>query len=184
MRIQINDCSLQLTQGDITQQNVDAIVNAANSQLAGGGGVDGAIHSAGGASIMEETDRRYPDGCETGQAVISSAGNLSCKYVIHTVGPVWNGGLRGESDLLRSAFQNSLTLAFEHHCDSLAFPAISTGVYGYPMDLAAQNSLMTVAEFLREHEAPSLVKFVLFDAGAYGAFSYALENIAAVAINW
>lgn len=184
MRIQIGECTLRLVQGDITQQDVAAIVNAANSLLAGGGGVDGAIHSAGGPSIMEETDRRYPSGCETGNAVISSAGHLSCKYVIHTVGPVWNGGLRGEADLLCSAFNNSLKLAVEHHCDSIALPALSTGVYGYPMDLAAQNSLMTVAEFLREHEAPKLVTFVLFDAGAYGAFSYALEKIAEVTKNW
>ena len=184
MRLQINDCTLQLVRGNLVEQDVDAIVNAANPQLAGGGGVDGAIHSAGGPSIMEETDRRYPHGCETGEAVITSAGNLLSQYVIHTVGPVWNGGLHGEADLLRSAYQNSLELAVEHHCETLAFPAISTGVYGYPVDLAAQISLMAVADFLREHEAPQLVRFVLFDAGAYGAFSHALENLAKVVKNW
>ncbi len=184
MKTQILNCTLQLVQGDLTDQKVDAIVNAANSSLAGGGGVDGAIHRAGGPSIMEETDARYPDGCETGNAVISSAGNLPCKFVIHTVGPVWQGGIRREPELLKSAYRNSLQLAVDHQCESVAFPAISAGVYGYPMDLAAAHALMSVAEFLREHEAPTLVRFVLFDSGAYGAFSHALENVVKIAQKW
>lgn len=184
MKIQIRNCALQLVQGDITTQEVDAIVNAANPQLAGGGGVDGAIHRVGGPAIMEETDQRYPDGCPTGQAVISAAGDLPCKYVIHTVGPVWNGGIRGEPDLLKSAYRSSLQLAVEHHCDSVAFPAISAGVYGYPLDLAAAHALTTVADFLRDEQAPGRVIFVLFDSGAFGAFANALENVAQIVNTW
>lgn len=178
MRITISSSQVQLIQGDIVSQNVDAIVNAANSRLAGGGGVDGAIHRAGGPTIMAETDRLYPNGCPTGSAVISSAGDLPCKFVIHAVGPVWQGGLDRESETLRSAYRKSLELAVENTCQSVAFPAISTGVYGYPIDLAAEHSLTEVVDFLREHEKPSLVRFVLFDAGAYGAYSRVLESIA------
>lgn len=184
MKLLILKSILQLVQGDITTQSVDAIVNAANSALAGGGGVDGAIHRVGGPSMMQETAERYPEGCETGKAVITSAGNLPCKFVIHAVGPVWRGGLRGEPDLLRSAYQNSLQLAVDNHCNSVAFPAISAGVYGYPRDLAAQHALTSVADFLRDHERPELIRFVLFDAGAYGAFSYALEKIAQTIKHW
>ena len=184
MRAQIHQCQIQLVQGDITGQQVDAIVNAANSQLAGGGGVDGAIHAVGGPSIMEETDRRYPDGCATGSAVISSAGDLPSQFVIHAVGPVWRGGLTGEPEKLRSAYRKSLELAVENHCQSIAFPAISTGVYGYPIDLAAEHSLEEVAEFLREHETPEKVLFVLFDAGAYGAFSRVLEKLMEKVKTW
>ena len=184
MKLEVAQCMIQLVQGDITKRDVDAIVNAANSRLAGGGGVDGAIHRAGGAAIMRETAEKYPDGCPTGEAVISTAGDLPCKFVIHTVGPVWKGGVRGEPDLLKSAHQNSLQLAGEHHCESVAFPAISAGVYGYPLDQAAEHSLRAVAEFLREHEAPSRVEFVLFDAGAYGAFSKALEDLEQITRSW
>lgn len=184
MKIQVADCTVELVRGDITTSEVDAIVNAANSALAGGGGVDGAIHRAGGSAIMQETSRLYPDGCPTGEAVISTAGNLPCQFVIHTVGPVWRGGLRGEPDLLKSAYRSSLQLAVDHHCQSVAFPAISTGVYGYPLDLAARHSLTAIADFLREHEAPQLVQIVLFDAGAFGAFSHALEQIAEIVKGW
>lgn len=184
MKVTIRQSVLELSQGDITRQQVDAIVNAANSGLAGGGGVDGAIHRAGGSDIMEETGRRYPQGCVTGSAVISGAGRLPARFVIHAVGPVWHGGQSGEAELLAGAYRRSLELAEEHSCASVAFPAISTGVYGYPMDLASRVALTTVKQFLTDQGQPELVRFVLFSAGAYGAFAAALEEIVASDRSW
>lgn len=178
MQIKIGNAVLELCQGDITLQEVDAIVNAANSRLAGGGGVDGAIHRRGGPSIMAETDSRYPQGCQTGSAVISTAGNLPAKYVIHAVGPVWNGGNRGEPDLLSSAYHHCLQLAVEHNCHSIAFPALSTGAYRYPIDQAAKTALSTTIAFLTQHNHPELVRFVLFDAATYRTFSEVLKESA------
>jgi O-acetyl-ADP-ribose deacetylase (regulator of RNase III) len=178
MKVEINEKTLELVQGDVTLQQVDAVVNAANSRLAGGGGVDGAIHRRGGRSIMAETDRKYPDGCPTGSAVISGAGDLEARYVIHAVGPVWHGGNRGEADLLAGAYRRSLELAVEHDCRSIAFPALSTGAYGYPIDQAARVALRTAIDFLEKEGKPELVRFVLFGEGAYGAFSAALEELA------
>jgi O-acetyl-ADP-ribose deacetylase (regulator of RNase III) len=172
-----NGAVVQLHQGDITLEKVDAIVNAANSRLAGGGGVDGAIHGGGGPEIMSDTLRRYPQGCPTGSAVISIAGRLTAKHVIHAVGPVWKGGGAGEAELLAGAHRRSLELAVEHDCRSVAFPAISTGVYGYPIDLASRTALTTVRDFLCEQGRPALVRFVLFGPGAYGAFAAALEEM-------
>ena len=172
-----NGAMIELHQGDITDEKVDAIVNAANSRLAGGGGVDGAIHRRGGPEIMDDTLRRYPEGCPTGSAAISAAGRLSARFVIHAVGPVWTGGNRGEPDLLAGAYLHSLNLAVEHDCRSVAFPAISTGVYGYPIDLASRTALTTVRGFLLTHGRPALVRFVLFGPGAYGAFAAALEEV-------
>ncbi len=177
MRIAINDQTIELCRGDIAAQQVDAIVNAANSRLAGGGGVDGAIHRRGGAAIMHETSARYPDGCSTGSAVISTAGNLAAKYVIHAVGPVWNGGGRREPELLAGAYRRSLELAAEHGCQSVAMPALSTGAYRYPMDQAARVALSTAAAFLKEHRRPALVRFVLFDETAYSAFAAAAAEV-------
>ena len=177
MKTIVNGSTLELHQGDITLEEVDAIVNAANSSLAGGGGVDGAIHRRGGPAIMAETDARYPDGCLTGSAAISTAGKLKAKFVIHAVGPVWSGGKRGEAELLASAYRRSLELAVENDCRSIALPALSTGAYRYPMDQAARVALRMAIEFLKEHKRPELVRFVLFDAGAYGAFSAALEEL-------
>ena len=177
MLVQFGPCRLELVQGDITDQEVDAIVNAANSRLAGGGGVDGAIHRAAGATLIEQTRQRYPEGCPTGSAVATDAGNLKAKHVFHAVGPVWRGGTQKEAELFTAAYQKCLELAVEHRCDSIAFPAISTGVYGYPLDLAAETSLNVVRDFLLEHELPKLVRFVLFDGGAYGAFAQVLENM-------
>lgn len=179
MQIHIGPCVIELVQGDITQQAVDAIVNAANARLAGGGGVDGAIHRAAGPALMQETAARYPQGCPTGSAVATSAGNLPAKYVFHAVGPRWAGGVRGEAELLRSAYESCLKLARAHGCASIAFPAISTGAYGYPVDRAALESLTVVRDFLREHEQPALIRFVLYDAGTYGAYARALEAMAA-----
>lgn len=178
MIVQFGSCRIELAQGDITAQHVDAIVNAANSRLAGGGGVDGAIHRVAGLTLMEETRAKFPDGCPTGSAVATSAGRLSVKFVFHAVGPIWRGGVAGESDLLASAYRRCLELAVEHSCRSIAFPALSTGAYGYPMDLAAERSLATVREFLFEHQKPELVRFVLFDGGSFGAFARALEAMA------
>jgi O-acetyl-ADP-ribose deacetylase len=179
MRVQIGPCTLELQQGNITAQEVDAIVNAANSQLAGGGGVDGAIHRRGGPTIMAETERLYPQGCPTGSAVISTAGNLSARFVIHAVGPVWRGGNSGEADFLSGAYRSCLELAVEHACETIAMPAISTGVYGYPVDLASRVTLSTVRDFLSEHERPRRVRLVLFSAGMLGAFAAALEELMA-----
>jgi O-acetyl-ADP-ribose deacetylase len=175
----INGRVLELALGDITAQDVDAIVNAANNSLAGGGGVDGAIHRAGGPAIMEETRRRYPDGCPTGSAVISGASKLRAKYVIHAVGPVWRGGQVGEEQLLASAYRTALELAAEHGCRSVALPALSTGAYRYPLDEAARIAINTAANFLKQLPADSplnLVRFVLFSADALTAFEQALDS--------
>ncbi|MCH7989584.1 MAG: macro domain-containing protein [Planctomycetes bacterium] len=177
MLVQFGPCRLELVQGDITFQEVDAIVNAANSRLAGGGGVDGAIHRAAGETLMGQTRQRNPDGCPTGSAVATDAGNLKAKHVFHAVGPVWRGGNEQEADLLKSAYEKCLELTVEHRCESIAFPAISTGVYGYPLDLAAETSLNVVRDFLLEYEQPKLVRFILFDGGAYGAYAQILENM-------
>lgn len=177
MKIKVIGQTVELVEGNIVEQRVDAVVNAANSRLAGGGGVDGAIHRSGGPSIMEETDRLYPEGCPTGSAVISGAGRLPAKFVIHAVGPVWSGGKSGDPELLAGAHRRSLELAVEHGCRSVAFPAISTGVYGYPLDLAADVALRTVISFLRENGRPELVRFVLFGRPAYDAFASKLAAL-------
>ena len=177
MRVEIGKTILELHQGDITLQETDAIVNAANCSLAGGSGVDGAIHRRGGPAIMAETDAQYPNGCPTGSAVISTAGNLPAKFVIHAVGPVWSGGRRGEPESLAGAYRRSLELAVEHGCRSIAFPALSTGAYRYPINLAAQTALSTAIDFLNKYGKPELVRFVLFDAAAYKTFAAELEEL-------
>ena len=177
MRVLIQGRILELHQGDITAEQVTVIVNAANARLAGGGGVDGAIHRHGGPSIMDETNHLYPDGCPTGSAVISRAGDLAAEYVIHAVGPVWSGGQQGESDLLASAYRTCLVLASEHHCSSIALPALSTGAYRFPMDRAARIALSTAIDYLDQRAEPERIRFVLFDGGAYGAFAAALEEL-------
>ena len=176
MIVTIEGRQLELCQADITDQSVDAIVNAANASLAGGGGVDGAIHRKGGPSIMQETDQRYPDGCPTGSAVISKAGDLSAKYVIHAVGPVWCGRSE-DAELLRAAHSACLKLADEHQCRSIAFPAISTGVYGYPIGQAAEIALGCCREFLSQPSSIELIRFVLFDSSAYQTFAQTLEKL-------
>jgi O-acetyl-ADP-ribose deacetylase (regulator of RNase III) len=168
MDVKVNKGMLSLVQGDITQEETEVIVNAANSRLAGGAGVDGAIHQAGGPSIMDEC--RKIGGCPTGQAVITSGGNLKAKHVIHTVGPIYRGGAAGEALLLRSAYLESLKLATARKIKSIAFPAISTGVYSYPLAEAAHIALKTAVDYLREHEDIELIRFVLFDRGTYETF--------------
>lgn len=160
---------MKLIKGDITKLGVDAIVNAANTSLLGGGGVDGAIHRAGGPIILEECKqiRAKRGGCEVGEAVITKAGNLPAKFVIHTVGPVWRGGKDKEEALLASAYQSSLALALEHKLSSIAFPNISTGIYRFPKDLAADIAISTVKEFLSANNASIEVTFVCFDDENY-----------------
>jgi O-acetyl-ADP-ribose deacetylase (regulator of RNase III) len=156
---------IQLVQGDITKQSVSAIVNAANSSLLGGGGVDGAIHRAGGPAILEECRaiRARQGGCKTGEAVITTGGRLPTGHVIHTVGPVWSGGHKGEPELLAHCYRNSLRLAKENQLESVAFPSISTGIYGYPKPEAAAVALREVRQWLDAHEWPQQVVFVVFD---------------------
>jgi len=156
---------IQVLQGDITKLSVDAIVNAANSSLLGGGGVDGAIHRIGGKQILEECKKiRAKQGeCKTGEAVITTAGNLPSKYVIHTVGPVWNGGHKGESELLANCYKNALKKAVENHCETVAFSNISTGIYGYPKDKAALIAIGTVKSFLEEYSEIEQIIFICFD---------------------
>ncbi|MGZ8448575.1 MAG: O-acetyl-ADP-ribose deacetylase [Candidatus Deferrimicrobiaceae bacterium] len=171
---------VQLIRGDITREATDAIVNAANSSLLGGGGVDGAIHRAGGPAILAECKaiRASQGKCPPGEAVVTTGGRLPARYVIHTVGPVWRGGDRREPEILASCYRISLRLAVENGVRSIAFPSISTGAYGYPVEKAAPVALSTVAAFLRmEKLAPGLVRFVLFDAGTLRAYHEALEGL-------
>jgi O-acetyl-ADP-ribose deacetylase len=160
--------------GDITEKKADAIVNAANGSLLGGGGVDGAIHRQGGPDILTQCrairERDYPDGLPPGKAVHTTGGNLQARYVIHTVGPVWKGGERGEPQILAAAYQNSLALASRLNLSSVAFPAISTGVYGYPRDKAARIAFDTIREFLLANRKPETVSLVFYSIGDARAF--------------
>jgi O-acetyl-ADP-ribose deacetylase (regulator of RNase III) len=180
-KVSMNGVLMRLKLGDITLENVDAIVNAANSSLMGGGGVDGAIHRAGGPAILEEckktVTRQGP--LPTGMAVITTGGNLPARHVIHTVGPVWQGGKNNEPALLASAYRESLKLAVENGMATVAFPSISTGVYGYPVDKAAIVALNTVVKFLKDE--PGTIKevtFVLFDGRTMEAYREALKSLA------
>lgn len=175
MDVKIGNATLSLIEGDITRQETDAIVNAANTRLAGGAGVDGAIHAAGGPSIM--TECRRIGGCPTGQAVITAGGNLKARFVIHTVGPVYQGGGSGEAALLKSAYLESLKLASTKGLKSLAFPAISTGVYAYPLEEAARIALETVMAYLRRHNDLERVRFVLFSRKMYDIFAGELQKL-------
>ncbi|GAB4506289.1 MAG: O-acetyl-ADP-ribose deacetylase [Anaerolineales bacterium] len=175
MEVRVGSSILELVEGDITQQDTDAIVNAANPTLLGGGGVDGAIHRAGGPQILEEC--RRIGGCPTGEARITNAGRLKAKKVIHTVGPVYHRDGDRAPQLLASAYRNSLRLASEHGLRSVAFPSISTGAYGYPMEEAAPIALKTVMDYLREHPEIERVRFVLFGRTAYETYRRALEAL-------
>lgn len=156
---------MEAVKGDITRINADAIVNAANSSLLGGGGVDGAIHRAGGPAILEDCRKiiARQGRCPTGEAVITTAGNLPAKFVIHTVGPVWSGGTHNEREKLAACYANSLSIAVKNHCKTIAFPNISTGIYGFPKEEAAVIAVRTVAEFLLVNESIGKVIFVCFD---------------------
>jgi len=178
MRGEFGGTVLELVQGDITRQALDAIVNAANSGLKGGGGVDGAIHRAGGPAIMAEC--RRIGRCPTGGAVITTGGNLPAGRVIHAVGPRWRGGGRGEAALLASAYVSSLRVAVDNGLRSVAFPSISTGVYGYPIDEASRVALGAVRGFLEANPGKlDVVRFVLFTPADFERYAAALEEVAA-----
>ena len=174
--MQIGTSKLELVEGDITRQDTEAIVNAANTTLLGGGGVDGAIHRAGGPQIVEEC--RKIGGCPTGEARITTGGRLKARWVIHTVGPVYRDGRHREPELLEGAYRNSLRLASERGIKSVAFPSISTGAYAYPIADAARIALSTVIEYLRQHPEITLVRFVLFGQAALWSYEEALESLA------
>jgi O-acetyl-ADP-ribose deacetylase (regulator of RNase III) len=167
--------SIDIVLGDITEQETDAIVNAANESLLGGGGVDGAIHRAAGPGLLAEC--RTIGGCPTGEARITKAYDLPCKRIIHTVGPVWRGGMSGEDDLLESCYQESLQLAEEYGLRSVSFPSISTGAYGYPLEEACQIALETVRDYLQDSEAIDQVCFVCFSDHDCQVYRQALESI-------
>jgi O-acetyl-ADP-ribose deacetylase (regulator of RNase III) len=170
---------ISVIQGDITKVTVDAIVNAANSSLLGGGGVDGAIHRAGGTAILLHCKKiiQKQGGCRTGQAVITTAGNLPAEFVIHTVGPIWHGGNQDEENDLASCYTNSLKLASENGCNSVAIPNISTGVYGFPKGKAAKIAVSTTLDFLSKNNIPEKVIFVCFDNENYELIKQELSNI-------
>lgn len=170
--------TISLVRGDITREETDAIVNAANSSLMGGGGVDGAIHRAGGPSIKEECrqivalEGRLPPG----KAVITGGGNLKARFVIHTVGPIWRGGTGNEEAVLASAYRSSLELAEQYEIGSIAFPSVSTGAYGFPVDRAAAIAIATVKEFCQDHHHPNRIRFVLFDEFTLLSYKEALNK--------
>jgi O-acetyl-ADP-ribose deacetylase (regulator of RNase III) len=178
---QVSKAKVCILQGDITEMDTDAIVNAANPSLMGGGGVDGAIHRKGGPKILEECKRiratEYPDGLPTGKAVITTGGNLKAKYVIHTVGPIWRGGNKGEPELLAEAYRNSLRLAVSKGIKTIAFPSISTGAYGYPIEKACRVALKTVKEFLEKEDQLEKVVLVLFSKRDFEVYKEAAKEI-------
>jgi len=169
---------IEILRGDITKISVDVIVNAANNSLLGGGGVDGAIHKAGGPKILEECKkiRDMQGGCETGEAVITTAGNLPARYVVHTVGPIWYGGIKGEEEKLRNCYRNSLKLAVENGAKSIAFPNISTGVYRYPKQKAAEIAFDEVMRFLHNDEKIEKVIFVCYDRENYELYEKLMKE--------
>ncbi len=176
----ISDTIISITQGDITKEEIDAIVNAANSSLLGGGGVDGAIHRAGGPQILEECKkiRAAQGSCAAGKAVTTSGGKLKAKWVIHTVGPVWRGGNSNEHILLTNCYKNSLTRAVESGAKSIAFPSISTGAYGYPVEEASKVAVKAVVEFIKEQPGKlGEIRFVLFDNKSFGTYKTEVQSI-------
>lgn len=178
MEVMINNTKLTLIRGDITQQDTEAIVNAANSSLLGGGGVDGAIHRAGGPAILEECKkiRKEKGECPTGEAVITTGGKLKAKYVIHAVGPIWRGGNNREEELLASAYRNSMRIAQENEIKTISFPSISTGAYRFPIDKAAKIALSTVIECIKNGEFKE-VRFVLFTEQDLQTYEKVLKKI-------
>jgi O-acetyl-ADP-ribose deacetylase (regulator of RNase III) len=180
-KYKVGEASVQLVRGDITEMETDAIVNAANCSLMGGGGVDGAIHHRGGPKILEECKKirttEWPQGLPTGRVAMTGAGNLKTKQVIHTVGPVWRGGNNDEPELLAQAYQNSLKLAASNRLKSIAFPSISTGAYGYPIEKACYIALNAVKEFLEKEDNLEQVVFVLFSENALEVYVHAAEEI-------
>ena len=168
-----------IEKGDITKYEVDVIVNAANTSLLGGGGVDGAIHRAGGAEILAECRKivARQGGCKVGEAVITTAGKLAAKYVIHTVGPVWNGGIKNEEEKLENCYLSSLKLAVDSQCSTIAFPSISTGIYKFPKDKAARVAIQTISKFLKTEASIEKVILVSFDDENFKILEKELESI-------
>ncbi len=168
--------SVTCIQGDITRQDTDAIVNAANESMRGGGGVDGAIHRAAGPKLLEECIQKHPDGCPPGEARLTSGHGLLARYVIHTAGPIYRDGSHGEAELLAACHQSSIALAAEHGIGTLAFPAISTGVYGYPKQAAAEVSFAALESALAAHPTIAAVRVVLFSEADHAVYQQALER--------
>lgn len=181
MEFKVGQAVVEIIRGDLTEVEADAIVNAANSSLMGGGGVDGAIHRKGGAVIAEECRRiretEWPDGLPTGKAVITSGGNLKAKYVIHTVGPRWLGGFHVEAELLKQAYRSSLKLAVANGLKIVAFPSISTGAYGYPIEEASRIAVNTVKAFLEKEDKLERVIFVLFSEGDFQLYLKTAKSV-------
>jgi O-acetyl-ADP-ribose deacetylase (regulator of RNase III) len=181
MKFKVGQATLELVKGDITDQETDAIVNAANSTLLGGGGVDGAIHSKGGPKILEECKRirskEWPDGLPTGNAVITTGGNLKAKHVIHTVGPIWRGGVYDEAKHLRRSYWNSLKLAAANGLKTIAFPSISTGAYGYPTAEASRIAIAAVKDYLEKEDKIEKVTFVLFSDRDFDLYAKAAAEL-------
>jgi O-acetyl-ADP-ribose deacetylase (regulator of RNase III) len=175
MEVKVGASTLELVEGDITRQDTEAIVNAANAALRPGGGVDGAIHRAGGPAI--EAECRQLGGCPTGEARVTTGGNLKARYVIHTVGPIYRDGSHREAELLASCYRESLKLASANGIKSVAFPSISTGVYGYPLEDAARVALKTVTDYLAQHPEIERVRLVLFGRAAYEVYARVLEEL-------
>jgi len=176
VKVSVHQSTLEIVQDDITQQDTEAIGNAANSALAGGGGVDGAIHRAGGPTLMTELRTKY-QGCPTGSAVMTGGGNLKAKYVIHAVGPRYSGSPK-DAELLSSAYRSSLALCTQNNISSISFPSISTGIYGYPVEEASRIALKTVMDYLKDHPEVKLVRFVLFDPKTFNVYEESLKEMA------
>jgi O-acetyl-ADP-ribose deacetylase (regulator of RNase III) len=171
MKYSVGKGTIELLLGDITTQQVDAIVNAANTGLSAGSGIDGAIHRQGGSKILEDTRKRYPMGCQTGRAVVSVPGQLHCKVVIHAVGPIWHNGSSHESELLEQAYLKSLEAAYENECETIAFPALSCGAYAFPLEPAAEIAFRTMKTWLEKGHPPLTIRFVFFSETAFDAFA-------------
>lgn len=176
LEVNVGITTIRLIQGDITKEKTDVIVNAANTSLRGGGGVDGAIHRVGGQAILQECIEEYPNGCKTGEARLTTAGSMDAKWVIHTPGPIWRGGKEGENKLLRNSYYNSLLLAKEYGAKSISFPSISTGIYGYPIENASRVAISTVIDSLPQTNIEE-VHFVLFSAKDYQIYEENLKEI-------
>ena len=179
MKYSIGSGTLELLFGDLSHERVDAIVNPANTRLSGGSGVDGAIHKQGGPKILEDTRKRYPMGCQTGRAVVSEPGNLSCRIVIHAVGPIWHKGSSHEAEMLEQAYLKSLECAQENDCESVSFPALSCGAYAFPVESAAEIALKTVKHWLEKEQKPSSIRFVMFSESVLEAFQKIADKVLA-----
>ena len=181
LKVTIDNLKIKLIQGDITKESIDVIVNAANTTLRGGGGVDGAIHSEGGSVILQECIEKYPNGCKTGEARVTTAGLMEAKWVIHTPGPIWKGGNQGEERLLRDSYRNSILAANECGAKSIAFPSISTGVYGFAIKKASKVAVQTVIEKAKGSSIKE-VHFVLFNLQDYMIYESELKRFSGIII--